>query len=274
MPSHSSGRILFAACAALVLLILAGCVVAAASGAVWPTASGDVVYKKSGAVVDASNAVDGYFMTKYSASKKRLVASVAKGDMKYQYDQNGKGDYEVYALQMGTGKYKVNMYEQVKGSKFAQKAALSFSVKDMDGNAPFLCPNQYVWYTEDTEVVKIAEDVCAGLETALEKVNAVHKHIKAQMTYDYVLASTVKSGYLPDIDAAYNKKMGICFDLSAIVACMLRTQGVPVKLVIGYADKNYHAWNEVYVDGEYKKIDLTGDITGGKASKYTPERYY
>jgi transglutaminase-like putative cysteine protease len=34
------------------------------------------------------------------------------------------------------------------------------------------------------------------------------------------------------------------------MAGMLRSQGVPCKLVIGYAGEAYHAWISVYVEGE------------------------
>ena len=39
---------------------------------------------------------------------------------------------------------------------------------------------------------------------------------------------------------------GICFDYAALMAGMLRSQGVPCKLVIGYAGDVYHAWISVW----------------------------
>ena len=42
---------------------------------------------------------------------------------------------------------------------------------------------------------------------------------------------------------------------------MLRAQGVPTKLVVGYANGLYHAWNEVLVNEEgpiSRKIESTG----------------
>ena len=41
---------------------------------------------------------------------------------------------------------------------------------------------------------------------------------------------------------------GICFDYAALMVGMLRSQGVPCKLVVGYAGKEYHAWVSVWTE--------------------------
>ena len=87
---------------------------------------------------------------------------------------------------------------------------------------------------------------------------------------------TVKSNttYLPDVDSTLSEKKGICFDFAALMCCMLRSQGIPTQLVIGYADACYHAWNRVYVDGQWRLIDTTSEITSLVVRQYTPERRY
>lgn len=60
-----------------------------------------------------------------------------------------------------------------------------------------------------------------------EIFETIRGYIKANYMYDYVKAATVAGGTLPDIDGCYEKKMGICQDLAALAACMLRVQGVP-----------------------------------------------
>lgn len=93
--------------------------------------------------------------------------------------------------------------------------------------------------------------------------------------YDYVKAATVAGGTLPDIDGCYEKKMGICQDLAALAACMLRVQGVPTRLMVGYAGKMYHAWNSVVIDGEEVLYDPTLELSAIESGQtYTTERYY
>ena len=56
---------------------------------------------------------------------------------------------------------------------------------------------------------------------------------------------------------------------------MLRAQGIPTKLVIGYAGNVYHAWNSVLIDGEYMRLDITSRLKGISSNQeYTVERYY
>ena len=58
-------------------------------------------------------------------------------------------------------------------------------------------------------------------------------------------------GYLPDVDVILQEKKGICFDYAALMATMLRSQNIPAKMEIGYANMEegavYHAWLSVYI---------------------------
>jgi len=96
--------------------------------------------------------------------------------------------------------------------------------------------------------------------------------------YDYMFASGVQSGqhkgYLPSVDNTLATNKGVCFDFSALLACMMRAQGIPARLEIGYADKVYHAWNSVYINGSWRRIDVTMEICHGQVGKYTLERFY
>ena len=128
--------------------------------------------------------------------------------------------------------------------------------------------------TAESAAVQKGEELCASLSTDADKLNAIHKYVVAAILYDYVRAATVQTGYLPVIDEVLAEGKGICFDYAALTACMLRTQGIPTKLVIGYADTIYHAWNEVWIDGAWQRIDTTAEANHMKVKKYTDERVY
>ena len=53
--------------------------------------------------------------------------------------------------------------------------------------------------------------------------------------------------YLPNIDDTMASGKGICFDYASLMAAMLRSQGIPTKLVVGYSGAAYHAWISVYL---------------------------
>ena len=85
----------------------------------------------------------------------------------------------------------------------------------------------------------------AGSEEAF--IQSVYTYVCDNITYDVEKASTVKSGYLPDPDETLSTGKGICFDYASLMASMLRSQGIPTRLEIGYAGDAYHAWISTYI---------------------------
>lgn len=277
MRKHTGLRQGIAVCLALFYLTsMMAVVLATLSDSVWPEASGTSQRTSGGLTVDFSNAEDGYIMVKGPVSKKKLKVRIALGEQTMTYDLNGQGEYEVFPLQLGSGTYQCTLYKNASGKKYAQDGKVSIQVTLSAENAPFLCPNQYVSYTAETKAVQLSEELCAGLESDREKFEAVRAYIKSGYVYDFVKAATVAGGTMPDIDGCYEKRMGICQDLAALAACMLRAQGVPTKFIIGYVGKNsYHAWNGVIIDGEEILYDPTLDLNGIAANQtYTVERFY
>ena len=261
----------------LLMLGLVVCLFICTSLAVlMPEASQETVYKKGGTVIDASHTDQGYFMIMHRPFNKRIKVRVSLGKGSLRYDLNSNGEFEVFPLQMGDGKYKVEVFEQVSGDKYSAASTITMPVKLADPNLPFLYPSQYVNYTAESAAVAKAADVCANSATDKEKMDAVVQFVVDNFSYDFIRAMEVQKekGYLPVIDSILAERKGICFDMSALVACMLRSQGVPTKLVIGFADKQYHAWNEVLVDGKWRGYDTTADIANMRVKKYTVERVY
>lgn len=211
-------------------------------------AAGTAVEKNEKAAIDYSNTSDGYVMVNYTAATdKRLKVQVAGPSTTYTYDIKA-GSWVTFPLSDGNGAYKVTMYENVDGSKYATVLAASFKVKLSSELAPFLRPNQYVDYSEATNTVEKAEELAGGVSGTLEKVEKIYSFVVGHLTYDTKKAATVKSGYLPALDSVLASGKGICFDYAALMAGMLRSQGIPCKLVVGYAGKAYHAWISVWTE--------------------------
>lgn len=238
-----------------------------------PQATGDVAWSEGGAVLDASNSGSGYIMVRKESSKK-LKVRVMYNKATYTYDLPGDGEYEVYPLQRGSGKYKVVVYQNVKGNSYSQVMTKSFDVKMEDEKAAFLCPNRYVDYTPESSMVALGSQLTEGISESAKKADAVMDWMMENFTYDYDLARTVKSGYVPDLENLLIKKSGICFDFASAMCAMLRTQGIPSQLVMGYADNAYHAWCNVLIDDEWVRYDPTTAITRGKFKKYNEEACY
>ena len=98
--------------------------------------------------------------------------------------------------------------------------------------------------------MKKGAEISDGATDQLGVVSAVYNYVVTNLTYDTAKASSVQSGYLPNVDVVLAQKKGICFDYAALMTAMLRSQDIPTKLVVGYTGNLYHAWINVYLDGQ------------------------
>ena len=211
-----------------------------------PEAPGRLEKRNAQAVIDWSNTADGYVMVRYTQPTQQRLKVIVKGpSASYTYNLMPE-KWEAFPLSDGNGKYQVVIYRNVQGSSYAAVLALSVEVQLADEFAPFLHSNQYVDYASAPKTVAKAAELTAGLADPLQKVEVIYGYVVGGMTYDRELAATVKSGYLPELDRVLEKQSGICFDYAALMTGMLRSQGVPCKLVVGYAGKAYHAWISVW----------------------------
>ena len=211
-------------------------------------ASGVLVKKNNKAIIDYSNTKDGYVMVKFTAATDKRLKALVKGPNTadaYNYNLTA-GEWATFPLSDGNGKYQVTVHENVSGTKYASVLSLSCDVTLTDEFAPFLRPNQYVDYASAPNSVAKAKELTAKSSTTLQKVEAVYSFVVKNLTYDKEKAANVQSGYLPVLDTVLSQKTGICFDYAALMAGMLRSQGVPCKLVVGYAGTVYHAWINVW----------------------------
>ena len=247
-----------------------------------PVASGASTAKNSSATIDYSNAKDGYVMVNWTAGSAKLKVQVkGPSGTTYTYNLRSDGQYDTFPLSDGSGSYSVNVFKNISGTQYSGVLAANISAQLTDEFAPFIRPNQYVNYTDDSQALKVAADEIAkaGVTENLDKVGVIYDYVVNTLTYDTEKAKTVKSGYLPDIDKVLSEKKGICFDYASLMAAMLRSQGVPVKLVVGYTGEIYHAWLNVwseedgwvdgliYFDGkDWKLMDPTFASSGRQSS--------
>ena len=215
-----------------------------------PQASGTDEKRSDRAVIDYSHTADGYVMVKYiAAATNRLKVQIKGPNTTYTYNLTPE-EWEVFPLSDGSGAYQITVYENVTGTKYALVLNVKCQVTLADEFAPFLRPNQYVDYADAVNTVSMGAELTAKLTEPLEKVDVVYDYVVQNLTYDKERAATVKSGYLPDLDAVLREKKGICFDYAALMTAMLRSQGIPCKLVVGYAGTAYHAWISVWTEAE------------------------
>lgn len=210
------------------------------------SADGTKTFTTDTAIVDISHIEDGYFMAQYTGSNAKPKLQLTGPD-KVTYTYNLSTAMDTFPLTAGNGTYQVGVYENISGTKYATVLSETFKAALTDAFKPYLYPNQYVNFTKDSLPVAKAKELAAGADTDLDVVSAVYNYIITTFTYDYSKASSVQSGYLPDIDKVFQEQKGICFDYAAVMACMLRSQKIPTRLEVGYMQEQYHAWISIYL---------------------------
>lgn len=217
-----------------------------------------------------------------ASSEARLKFQVECGDTKYNYDLPNDGTPTSYPLQMGDGSYTFRVLENTSGTKYAAVYETSETVTLDDEFEPYIRPSQMVSYSADSACVAKAAELAKMAEDDAGVVAQVYDYVCKSITYDSAKAATVEDGYLPDPDATLAAGSGICYDYAALTAAMLRSQGIPTKLITGYVEPGeiYHAWNMIWLENtgwitvsfeapahSWQRIDLT--FAAGAAADYT-----
>lgn len=212
-----------------------------------PTASGETCYGDDSVSIDASNISDGYVMVRYTGHSEKAKAQITIPDgTVYTYTIKGS-DYNTFPLTGGNGDYTLKVYEWVVDNSYALAFSQDLSVSLSDEFKPFLYPNQYVWFTGDSQVVALGRELSDQSADDLDYVQNSYYYVIRNISYDNDKAENTPTDYVPDIDTILEEKKGICFDYASLMAALLRSQSIPTKLEVGYSGEAYHAWISVYL---------------------------
>ena len=166
-----------------------------------PTSPGTDIYTGGGATVDVTNCAEGY-VTVACRSASRIKVQVTKsGGTTYTYNLNNGGAYEVFPLTGGDGTYKIGVYENVTGDKYAEAVSANISVTLRSQALPFLYPNQYVNFSANSNAVAKGQALAQTAGSDLEIIANVYNFVIGSITYDTQKAQTIQQGglqgYLP-----------------------------------------------------------------------------
>ena len=233
----------------------------------------------SEAQVDMSCVNEGYVAI-HVESDAGIKFQVIKDEEKYTYSVVQEVD-QIFPLQYGDGDYVFRVMKNVEENKYYELYRCETSVTLENEFDPFLRPNQYADFYEGRKCVDIAREFAESSSSDTDFIGKVYKYVCKNITYDDDKAQMAVDGqlkgYVPDPDRTLEEKKGICFDYACLAASMLRSQGVPTKIIFGYVapDDLYHAWNMFYTkeggwvtvkfsapEDEWSRIDLTFSANG------------
>lgn len=212
-----------------------------------PSADGQTTLSCNAGTIDISHTDQGYCMVNYTGdSDKAKIQLETPDSVIYTYALHG--GYETFPLTGGNGTYRIVLLEHAHDDLYTTAYSDTFQVTLENEFYPYLYPNQYVNFHSDNAVIQKGKELAAGAKNDLDVVTNVYNFMAENISYDNEKSQHVENGYLPDVDEILASKTGICFDYAAVMASMLRSQGIPTKMEIGYAKDAYHAWVSVYLN--------------------------
>lgn len=225
---------------------------------------------KGGFFIDTSYCNVGYVVAGYygeGRSDNRFKFLVSHGDQSYAYDLPKQ--IAAFPINMGSGDYLFQIMERVEGTTYARVISSPKKVSLRSEAVPYVLPTVMCWYAIPGPCTSMAKKLCANCKTDADALDAVCKWVAANVSYDYQKAKMLSStkGYVPYPDVTMSVRKGICFDYASLTAAMLRSVGIPCKVVTGYIDGGYyHAWVSAHIDGRWVLRDPTL-MAAGKSSE-------
>lgn len=217
---------------------------------------------ETGVIISDTHSSTGVVGVLYNRTiEKRIRLLVEKDGTRYTYNIYQSKELEKFPLQLGDGDYVVRLMENVEGNRYKEIMKRTIKIQLEDKNSVFLNSIQEIKWQEADKAVEKARELTEGLVSDEDKIKAIYSYITSNVKYDYKKISRLTVDYLPEIDSILEDGQGICYDYAALFAAMLRSIGIPTKMVKGYTTnvKEYHAWNEVFVEGKWRIVDTTLD---------------
>ncbi len=168
---------------------------------------------------------------------------------------------EYFPLSSGNGKYSVSVLRMVADNRAQAIKTETVALNAKDKNAAFLSSNYYVAWEYAKDSTALAKNLNSKKAKGASAADAIYDEIIKTMKYDYDNYGKLSGDYVPDMDTVLKKRMGVCLDTSVLLAGMLRSAGIPTRVCMGTskAVEGYHAWNEIFIGGQWVVVDATYD---------------
>ena len=173
----------------------------------------------------------------------------------------------------------MNLFKDRAGSLFlpAKKGKqfhyIAYSVRDiqtMGGD-----PDKYLQLPADTgRISQLAHEIAATQDKNLVKAAKIESFLRNNYTYS-LSVSTPPPGVSAIEDFLFNSKKGYCGHYATAMVLMLRTLGIPARIVTGFSggelnkyggyiivrESNSHSWVEAAIDNKWMRFDPTPSVS-------------
>jgi hypothetical protein len=129
------------------------------------------------------------------------------------------------------------------------------------------------------KVSQLARDITGRAVDDIDKASQIERFLKTNYTYS-LFSRKPPAGMRPVDDFLFNSKRGYCEHYASAMVLMLRTIGIPARIVTGFyggefneyggyvivRQSNAHSWVEAAIDGRWRLFDPTPPIVERRAS--------
>ena len=215
--------------------------------------------------IDASHGGEGYIAVTAKSDEEVRVKIIPASGTERAYLVPPTGEIAYYPLSDGSGLYSIQLMKKVKDSTntelYERVMEGSCDAALFDELQPFLRPSTYVWFTGYSNCVNAAAKLCTGESNDDRKIELIKNYVAGKLDYDERLAENGDQTYIRDPDEILSRKTATCLDYAVLTAAMLRSQGIPAKVVYGNVNQGttiFHAWNMVYTSSRgWFRVDVT-----------------
>lgn len=238
------------------------------------------VYANKYVKINTNTANKGYVEVEYLDTKGYDIKVTIRANKKNQYGISASWQHQTSkrgnckikaALTYGNAEYTINVLSTMKNDstgveRVSKKATLTINLTNVSTTGAFLLNEGEVEFNSNMAFIKKANEIAATCSNDFEKVSKIYDWLTDYIKYR-IVEETEYGRYKCDIEKIYNRKTGVCYDYAVVLAAMLRSQGIPCKVVFGkYANDTTdigHAWNEIYISSsgsiDTSKISIVGN---------------
>ena len=156
-----------------------------------------------------------------------------------------------------------------KGKQFQYIAYSVRNVQTVSGGL-----HKYLQLPADTgRISKLAHEIAGRRDKNLAKAAEIESFLRNNYTYS-LSVSTPPPGVSAIEDFLFNSKKGYCEHYATAMVLMLRTLGIPARIVTGFSggelnkyggyiivrESNAHSWVEAAIDNEWMRFDPTPSV--------------
>lgn len=170
-------------------------------------------------------------------------------------------------IEGGAGTYKINVFasKETKQANSEYKYVGVHKIINTDTrDMKYLLPTEYA-QSDDQRIIQAAQQITSGANTDAEKIAKIYQYVTETVKYDYdafYKGTYINKAY--DAVTILENPMAFCSGYANLVTALSRAAGIKARVVMGKIERDGqrlgHAWNEVFVDGEWKILDSTWDI--------------